>query len=55
MARACQRALVVNAYELRSIKSILKQNLDCAPAPALTPEEEGNITHENVRGEEYFS
>jgi len=55
VTRACQRALTVDAYELRSIKSILKQNLDCMPTSNPTPEEEGNIKHENVRGEEYFS
>lgn len=50
---ACRRALLINAYEYRSVKWILKENLDRLPLPQAEAED-ANINHNNVRGGEYF-
>jgi transposase len=49
---ACERALKLQAMSYKSIESILKRRLEDAPLPAestTTP-----ITHENLRGPEYY-
>lgn len=51
---ACERALTVGARSYRHINSILKNNLDQLPK-----EEESTdatpVTHENVRGPDYYN
>ena len=49
---ACKRALTIKGVNYRSIKSILENNLDQKPLPQqpeLLP-----VTHENIRGAEYY-
>lgn len=49
---ACKRALSIKGVNYRSIKSILENNLDQKPLPQqpeLLP-----VTHENIRGAEYY-
>jgi transposase len=50
---ACARALAIGATSYRSIESILKNGLDQAPLPEATPRS-SSLTHENIRGPEYY-
>ncbi len=51
---ACQRALSIGTCRYKSVKSILKNNLDQAPLPEkINPR--APITHANIRGSEYYS
>ena len=49
---ACRRALRIGSYSYRSVASILKHNLDQAPAP--DPEAPA-IEHANIRGATYYN
>lgn len=49
---ACTRALLLNAYSYRSVKSILEKNLDGKELPAERPS--SPVTHENIRGTSYY-
>jgi len=52
---ACQRALAVGARSYRHVDSILKHGLDRLPLlvpEATTPRRP--VTHENVRGRDYY-
>ncbi|MFH1123066.1 MAG: IS21 family transposase [Pseudomonadota bacterium] len=49
---ACARALLMGAYSYKSVKLILKNNLDGKELP---PERPGpSVTHENIRGNTYY-
>lgn len=50
---ACNRALHIGAYSYKSVESILKNNLDQKPLPT-EPKPHFALTHEYVRGKEYF-
>jgi transposase len=50
---ACQRALAVQAFSLRSVDSILKHGLDRQPLPAHTPGRSPR-PHRNLRGAAYY-
>lgn len=50
---ACERALNIGAYSYKSVESILKNNLDQQPLP-VEQVSALNLTHEYVRGKEYF-
>jgi transposase len=50
---ACQRALHINAPQLKNIKSILKSNMDQLPLPINSPSV-NTESHLNVRGSNYF-
>jgi len=49
--KACKRALELEAYNYRSVKSLLERNLE-----NLTPQEKKNIVplHANIRGRDYY-
>lgn len=50
---ACGRALLLKAYNYKSVESILKCNLDKQDFPEPFPHEEP-IIHYNIRGREYY-
>ncbi len=50
---ACERALYIKGVSYRSIKSILKNNLDQKPLPKQP--EFLTIAHENIRGTDYYN
>jgi transposase len=50
---ACERALAIRSASYKSVKSILKNNLDQQPL-LLTPAEPEVIDHDNIRGPRYF-
>jgi hypothetical protein len=52
---ACTRALEVNAVNYRSVKNILNTGLDKTRKAKTTTEEHQPITHENIRGPEYYN
>jgi transposase len=49
---ACERALYIKGVNYRSIKSILENNLD--QKPLLKQQELLPVTHENIRGTDYY-
>jgi transposase len=51
---ACARALAVGARSYRHVESILKHGLDRAPALDVEPREAPGVSHENVRGSDYY-
>jgi len=51
---ACHRALVIRGLSYKSVKSILQAGLDQEPLPAPGPRQL-SLTHENIRGPEYYS
>jgi transposase len=51
---ACARALAVGARSYRHVDSILKHDLDRAPALDVESREGASVAHENVRGPEYY-
>jgi transposase len=50
---ACRRALQVQAYSYRNVKSILEQGLDREPSPRAEAER-SSPEHENLRGSNYY-
>lgn len=54
--RACARAVYFRAYSYKSVKAILKNNLDKEFCAELPPHDEQLVLplHENVRGPEYY-
>ena len=50
---ACRRAIVIGGHSYRSVRSILEKGLDQQPLPASLKSK--NITHDNIRGENYFN
>jgi transposase len=51
---ACARALAVGARSYRHVESVLRHGLDRAPALDVEPREAIVVTHENVRGPDYY-
>jgi transposase len=54
---ACTRAVVVRARSYRHVASMLKHGLDRLPPPAAaasTPPQQLALSHENVRGSDYY-
>jgi hypothetical protein len=51
---ACHRALVIQAFSYKSLKSILKHGLDKLPLPA-PPSPSRPRPHANIRGPQYYS
>ena len=51
---AASRALAINSYSYKTVKSILKSNVDQCTLPLDIPEVPP-ITHDNIRGPEYYS
>ena len=51
---ACTRALACQAISYRSVKQILKNNLDAAALPE-PPDDRPPLTHENIRGAAYYA
>ena len=51
---AWQRALDIRARSLKSVKSILKNNMDKKPTP-LTVQSMLPIEHQNIRGKDYYA
>jgi transposase len=50
---ACARALSIRAFSYKSVHSILKNGLDRERIPSPTISE--NLSHENIRGKNYFT
>ena len=51
---ACRRALTLGCYSYQSIESILKKRLDEQPLE-ISQELELSLTHDNIRGHEYYN
>ena len=51
---ACKRALAINALTYKSIKSILKNNLDSKQLPQAEPDQPA-LFHDNIRGGGYYA
>ena len=53
LEKACKRALLLNAYSVKSIESILKCALEDKP---LSQEHESPLPteHDNIRGPDYY-
>lgn len=51
---ACRRALAVQSISYRSVKSILKSNLDRQPLPEPSAQLSLPIHHRNIRGPKYY-
>lgn len=56
MEAACERALRLRAFNLQSVASILKNNLDSRPLPPKNPASPPPTLppHENIRGADYY-
>jgi transposase len=50
---ACQRAITLGACSYKSLESMRKHDLDRQPLPA-TPAATSAITHDNIRGPQYY-
>lgn len=51
---ACRRALFFGARSYKNVESILKRGLDGQPLPDDTPDEREPLSHDNIRGPEYY-
>jgi transposase len=51
---ACRRALTINAYAYKSVKSILKKGLDRQPVIFDQPVDCPASVHHNIRGNNYY-
>ena len=51
---ACKRALATNVTHLKAITNILNKGLDKQPLPNSQIELLSDITHENIRGQDYY-
>jgi len=51
---ACERALFINAYSCKSVRSILKKGLDRQPFLFETTEDMEPLNHPNIRGKHYY-
>ncbi len=55
LENACRRALKIQGYSYKSIKSILERSLDMQPIPDPAPSPRPPASeHENIRGPEYY-
>jgi transposase len=52
--KACTRALAIGSHSYKSVKSILKNNLDQQPLLFEQPEEAQSPSHHNIRGKDYY-
>ena len=52
---ACMRALEFNTTTYKSIKNILVAGLDKTQPPKVAKEDQTPISHENIRGPEYYN
>ena len=51
---ACRRALAVGARSYKNVESILRNGLDGQPLPGESSDEREALTHDNIRGPEYY-
>jgi len=51
---ACYRALMIKGYSYKSVKSILKNGLDQQPLLSNESENTSPLTHDNIRGKQYY-
>jgi transposase len=51
---ACARALAMNATTLKSITNMLSKGLDQQPLPDRQADILSDISHENIRGQDYY-
>jgi len=54
LERACARALFAGAYSMRSVKSILEKSYDALPIDECNDDDTDDLSHENIRGSEYY-
>jgi transposase len=54
LEKACTRALAIKGYSYKSVKSILKNNLDQQPFLFAHPEDTPSPLHHNIRGKGYY-
>lgn len=54
LEKAAQRALALGSLSYQSIASILKHGLEDKPLPDISATSQSPVTHENVRGSDYF-
>lgn len=52
--RACSRALAIEGYAYKTVKSILKNGLDQQPLPFESCVESPAVEHHNIRGNHYY-
>jgi len=52
--RACSRALAIEGYAYKTVKSILKNGLDQQPLPVENCVESPAVEHHNIRGNHYY-
>jgi transposase len=55
LENACTRAIAMNTPYYASIKNILKSNLDKSPPRITAKADSQSISHENIRGPEYYN
>jgi transposase len=55
MEAAAERAVLTGACRYRSVKSILKTSLDAVPVRATVLPDAPPVSHDNIRGAEYFA
>lgn len=55
LEKACTRALESNTANYRSVKNILNAGLDKAHVPKSPKQESSPISHDNIRGPEYYN
>ena len=55
MEAAAERAVLTGACRYRSVKSILKTSLDAVPVRAAVSPAAPPVSHDNIRGAEYFA
>jgi hypothetical protein len=55
MEAAAERAVLTGACRYRSVKSILKTSLDAVPVRAAVLPAAPPVSHDNIRGAEYFA
>ena len=51
---ACQRALAIGINRLAPIKNMLEKGLESQPLPTQTTEPLNNLSHPNIRGNQYY-
>jgi transposase len=54
MEAASKRAIAIGGISYKSVKSILANGFDTKPLPGVPVPETPPVTHENIRGSEYF-
>jgi len=55
LENACHRALTIQGYSYKSVRSILERSLDTQPLPVIDQVPDPVATrHENIRGPDYY-